>query len=53
MLIHGNYMSQRDMDICLDFDVETLREHKGIAAIRELHAELVREYETDEPNAPA
>ncbi len=46
-------MSQRDIDICLAFDVETLHTHEGIAAIRELHATLVKDYKTDESNTPA
>ncbi|MBM4164957.1 MAG: hypothetical protein FJ222_11050 [Lentisphaerae bacterium] len=53
VLIHGNYMSQRDIDICLAFDMETLHEHEGIAAIRELHATLIKDYKTDESNTPA
>lgn len=53
VLLHGNYMSQRDIDICLAFDVEALHEHEGIAAIRELHATLVKDYKTDEANTPA
>jgi hypothetical protein len=53
VLIHGNYMSQRDIDFCLAFDVEALHAQEGIAAIRELHATLVKDYKTDEPNTPA
>lgn len=43
VLIHGNYMSQRDIDICRQFDVEILNEHAGIDGIRELHRTLREE----------
>ncbi len=41
VLIHGNYMSQRDIDICLAFDLEALSAEPGITTIRDLHAALV------------
>ncbi|MCC7001997.1 MAG: hypothetical protein IT357_07565 [Gemmatimonadaceae bacterium] len=47
VLIHGNYLSQRDIDICLGFDVESLKEHEGIEGIRALHEALAEEYNTD------
>lgn len=37
VLIHGNYLSQKDVDICLGFDLETLANNAEIASIRELH----------------
>jgi hypothetical protein len=40
VLIHGNYLSQKDIEICLGFDVESLAEHPGIEGMRELHAAL-------------
>jgi hypothetical protein len=40
VLIHANYMSQRDIDICLGFDVEILRNHVRIAEIKALHQAL-------------
>lgn len=42
VLIHGNYMSQRDIDICLAFDLDRLHEPAGIAEIRVLHDALGR-----------
>ena len=51
--IHGNYLSRRDIDICLAFDAATLHDHEGVAAIRELHATLVKDYKTDESKTPA
>ena len=47
VLIHGNYMSRRDVDICLEFDLADLKEHEGIEAIGTLHKALVKEYKTD------
>lgn len=47
VLIHGNYMSQRDIDICLGFDVESLWERKGFVEIRALHEALAREYKAE------
>jgi hypothetical protein len=50
VLIHGNYMSQRDIDICLGFDVESLKQHEGIEEMRALHQALAEEYKTDVPS---
>ena len=47
VLIHANYMSQRDIDICFGFDVESLKDHEGVDQIRALHRALVTEYKTD------
>lgn len=40
VLIHGNYLSQKDIEICLGFDLYTLANNVGIASIRELHHAL-------------
>ena len=53
VLIHGNYMSQRDIEICLGFDVETLADNEGIESIRELHKALVADYKKDDGNEAA
>lgn len=53
VLIHGNYISLRDIDICRGFDVESLREHAGIEMIKTLHGTLVRDYEADGGNGAA
>lgn len=45
MLIHGNYLSQRDIEVCLDFDLTTLCEHPEFERIRVLHEALRTEYE--------
>jgi hypothetical protein len=47
VLIHSNYMSQRDIDICLGFDVETLGGADGLEGIRALHDALARDYKDD------
>ncbi len=44
ILIHGNYLSQKDVDICVGFDLESLADNPGIASIRELHDALVANY---------
>jgi hypothetical protein len=53
LLIHANYMSQKDIDICLSFDPETLAGHVGIAGIRELHDALRVGYATRDAEALA
>ena len=37
VLIHGNYLSQKDIDICLGLDLYTMAHNADIASIRELH----------------
>jgi hypothetical protein len=44
VLIHGNYLSQKDIEICLGFDLNTLVDHAQHEAIRELHEALIAEY---------
>lgn len=45
VLIHGNYLSQKDIEICLAFDPETLTAEHGHAHIRQLHQTLCAAYE--------
>lgn len=47
VLIHGNYMSRRDIDICLGCDLDGLKEREGIDEIRALHEALAKEYRAD------
>ena len=47
VLIHGNYLSKKDIEICLGFDVESLADGLGIEGMRELHAALAGTYTTD------
>lgn len=53
VLIHGNYLSQKDIEICLGFDVESLAECLGIEGIRELHAVLAETYTIDDATITA
>ena len=48
VLIHGNYMSQKDIDICLEFDVETLCDYDEHENMRELHKVLIENYKIEE-----
>jgi type I restriction enzyme M protein len=41
VLIHGNYLSQRDIEICLDFDIGNFAAHPGYKNMCELHDGLV------------
>ena len=47
VLIHGNYMSRRDIDICLGFNVAELKEHERFGEIQVLHDALIEEYRLD------
>ena len=53
VLIHNNYLSQKDIEICLGFDIEPLAERTGIAEIRALHAALVEKYTVEDASSPA
>lgn len=44
VLIHQHYLSQKDVDYCLAFDVVSLSDHGQYACICELHSALVAEY---------
>jgi hypothetical protein len=44
VLIHSNYLSQKDVDICLSFDLTTCAEHAQYANIRVLHDGLKAGY---------
>ena len=48
VLIHGNYLSQKDIDICLGFDVASLADQPEIESIRTLHEVLKSEYGSDD-----
>jgi hypothetical protein len=50
VLIHGNYMSQRDIDICLAFDIEGLKDREGVEEMKVLHEALAKGYKTDVPS---
>jgi hypothetical protein len=48
VLIHQNYFSQRDVEICLAFDPSVLSIHPNFAAIEALHKSLWEMYADDE-----
>ena len=44
VLIHGNYMSQKDIEVCLGFDLAELGERAEFPQIEDLHQSLVAAY---------
>ena len=44
VLIHGNYLSQRDIEVCLKFDLNALATHSGYEDMCRLHDSLVETY---------
>lgn len=50
VLIHGNYMSRRDIDICREFDLASLGDGAPAESVRALHDALLSGYgPEDEP----
>jgi len=47
VLIHENYLSQKDIDICLGFDLSDIADRPEIDSIQTLHGVLKSEYGTD------
>jgi len=48
ILIHGNYFSQKDIEICLGYDIVRLAEHEQHDKISELHNALISEYKAED-----
>lgn len=48
VLIHDNYLSQKDIEICLSFDLASITDRPEIDSIRTLHEGLKSEYESDD-----
>jgi len=46
-LIHKNYISQKDIETCLSFDINTLSAHENFESINELHNVLTSTYQTN------
>ena len=44
VLIHGNYLSQKDVEICLKFDLSSLGQQPVGEDVRQLHERLVSSY---------
>jgi len=53
VLIHGNYLSQKDIEFCIGFDVEPLSGRPGIGGMRELHAALIATYGNEDASSVA
>lgn len=51
VLVHGNYLSQRDIEICLGFDLASLAVQPQYEDMRNLHDVLVATYGTGEASA--
>lgn len=48
VFIHENYLSQRDIEICLSFDISTLATEVGADGIRALHTALAENFRVEE-----
>lgn len=53
VLIHENYLSQQDIEICLGFDIESIAAVLEDQPMRELHEVLRAKYGDDVASAPA
>lgn len=53
VLIHENYLSQEDIDICLGFDLASVADRPEIDSIRTLHGALKSEYGPDDERGPS
>lgn len=53
VLIHGNYLSQRDIDICLAVDLAGLSDGEPAESVSALHEALMSAYGTEEEPAAA
>jgi len=47
VLIHENYFSQKDIEACLGFDIDTLAGHENFPAIKLLFDAFVQTYQVD------
>jgi len=53
VLIHANYLSQEDIQICLDFDLEPFVARPEYGGMRELHEALLTEYGSNDGKGAA
>ena len=53
VLIHGNYLSQKDIEICRGFDLQAVADNPGIEEIRVLHDTLAARYGADDASGAA
>lgn len=52
-LIHRNYVSPKDIEICLGYDIQALREHQNFNLIEGLHQNLRQRYAEADAVIPA
>ena len=48
VLIHDNYMSQKDIEICISFDIADSFKEQEFSLINDLHLSLIENYGNDE-----
>jgi hypothetical protein len=48
VLIHDNYLSQKDIEICMEFDVASLGDEAPTESTSPLHYALTTEYGGDD-----
>lgn len=48
VLMHPNYFSRKDIDICINFDISGLSDHVCFTSIQDLHGALVSVYKVEE-----
>jgi hypothetical protein len=53
VLVHANYLSQKDIEICLGFDLEPFVARPEYIGMRELHEALLTEYGLDDKSGAA
>lgn len=53
VLIHQNYLSQKDIEVCLGFDLTSLPAHEHHDNIQELHNTLISEYKNSDEEGGA
>ena len=53
VLIHGHYLSQKDVEICLGFDLASLGDAVPTQQVRDLHDALMAGYGTDDERGAA
>jgi hypothetical protein len=52
IFVHGNYLSRKDIDICLGHDISNLSNEPTFAAIQELHDSLQAAYPASDDETP-
>lgn len=53
VLIHGNYLSRRDIDICCEFDLASLEDGAPAESVRALHDAILSDYGPEDEPAQA